>query len=319
MKKVILFVVIFSLSGWGIGARPLSMGGAFVAVADDIHSIFYNPAGIANIKEMEASSMRVLNNRDSMNFKEWIAISNGIKEGGMGGAYLHSVDWLGYADLDSDGIEDGNEPYLALDNNIAIFTIGGYGQGMLKKTGFGVNIRRYSESLMKTWGIETGGAKFKETGSKQSKIGVDIGILHNFNKNISFGFAIYDLNEPKFTFENLNIEDVICDITVKNPLTIVGGIALKPDDKTIFAMDFFGVNNINDWYSKDENDTNQSSIRLGFEREVLPYLFIRGGFCGKSFNTAGIGIKTKNIRLDYGLMEDNKGLGFHLVSLTINK
>ncbi|MEW6481559.1 MAG: hypothetical protein AB1397_00885, partial [bacterium] len=191
MKKIILFVAIFSFHLWAIGARPLSMGNAFVAVADDIHSIFYNPAGIANIKAMEATSMRVLNNRDSMNFKEWIAMSNEMKEGGMGGGYIHRVDWEGYVDLDKDGKKDDNEPHLALDNDIAIFTIGGYGQGMLKKTSFGVNIRRYASSLMRSCGIEIGGAKFSELGKKQSKVGVDIGILHNFNKNISFGFAIY--------------------------------------------------------------------------------------------------------------------------------
>ena len=33
----------------GIGIRPLGMGGAFTAVADDINSIFYNPAGLANL------------------------------------------------------------------------------------------------------------------------------------------------------------------------------------------------------------------------------------------------------------------------------
>ena len=33
-----------------VGARPLGMGGAFVAVADDINSVYWNPAGLANIK-----------------------------------------------------------------------------------------------------------------------------------------------------------------------------------------------------------------------------------------------------------------------------
>ena len=35
------------------GARPVAMGGAFAPIADDINSIFYNPAGIANIANME--------------------------------------------------------------------------------------------------------------------------------------------------------------------------------------------------------------------------------------------------------------------------
>src|SRR5262245_29850252 len=31
------------------GARPLGRGGAFVAGADDLNAIYYNPAGVANI------------------------------------------------------------------------------------------------------------------------------------------------------------------------------------------------------------------------------------------------------------------------------
>ncbi len=38
-----------------VGARPLSMGGAFLAVADDGHAIFWNPAGLARLERIEAA------------------------------------------------------------------------------------------------------------------------------------------------------------------------------------------------------------------------------------------------------------------------
>ena len=34
----------------GVGARVPGMGNAFVAVADDVHSVYYNPAGLSNIE-----------------------------------------------------------------------------------------------------------------------------------------------------------------------------------------------------------------------------------------------------------------------------
>ena len=34
------------------GARPIAMGGAFVAVADDENALFYNPAGMASFREL---------------------------------------------------------------------------------------------------------------------------------------------------------------------------------------------------------------------------------------------------------------------------
>lgn len=41
----------------GQGARPVSMGRAFTAVADDIHAVFYNPAGMAQLKGLSATTM----------------------------------------------------------------------------------------------------------------------------------------------------------------------------------------------------------------------------------------------------------------------
>ncbi len=37
------------------GLRPMGMGGAFVAVSDDANALFYNPAGLARIKNIRAS------------------------------------------------------------------------------------------------------------------------------------------------------------------------------------------------------------------------------------------------------------------------
>ncbi|MCB2210636.1 PorV/PorQ family protein [bacterium] len=37
----------------GIGTRPQAMGGAFVAVADDANALYWNPAGLGNLNQME--------------------------------------------------------------------------------------------------------------------------------------------------------------------------------------------------------------------------------------------------------------------------
>jgi len=39
------------------GARPVAMGGAFVAVADDANTTYWNPAGLAQIEEREITAM----------------------------------------------------------------------------------------------------------------------------------------------------------------------------------------------------------------------------------------------------------------------
>lgn len=41
----------------GAGARPTAMGGAFVAVADDVNAAYYNPAGLALLERPEFTAM----------------------------------------------------------------------------------------------------------------------------------------------------------------------------------------------------------------------------------------------------------------------
>lgn len=39
---------------WGVGARAVGMGGAFTGVADDYSALYYNPAGMGQLKTLEA-------------------------------------------------------------------------------------------------------------------------------------------------------------------------------------------------------------------------------------------------------------------------
>ena len=75
MKKFALFIVLLVMAGsalaandttgtnpgnflkLGGGARPISLGGAFVALADDINAIYWNPAGLTQLKSLTLSSM----------------------------------------------------------------------------------------------------------------------------------------------------------------------------------------------------------------------------------------------------------------------
>src|SRR5688572_5651049 len=43
----------------GPGARPVGMGEAFTGVADDVHAIYWNPAGLATLKKPELTGMHM--------------------------------------------------------------------------------------------------------------------------------------------------------------------------------------------------------------------------------------------------------------------
>jgi hypothetical protein len=65
MKKTLIFLMLLMLLSTVSsaeeypyiykGIRPMGMGGAFVAVSNDANALFYNPAGLADIKTVRAS------------------------------------------------------------------------------------------------------------------------------------------------------------------------------------------------------------------------------------------------------------------------
>ncbi|MCB0296475.1 MAG: UPF0164 family protein, partial [Calditrichaeota bacterium] len=51
----------------GAGARPIGMGGAYTALANDILSIYWNPAGLSRV---------IGNGEAAFNHAEWLAETN---------------------------------------------------------------------------------------------------------------------------------------------------------------------------------------------------------------------------------------------------
>jgi len=59
----------FSSIGLGVGSRPLSMGGAYIGVADDYTAVFWNPAGLAQMRRLEFTGGIVSSNyKNDANF-----------------------------------------------------------------------------------------------------------------------------------------------------------------------------------------------------------------------------------------------------------
>ena len=68
--RIVFLVIIFSLMStvflsaqdipflwghrWGVGARAVSLGGAYTGVSDDYSALYYNPAGLGQLKTLEA-------------------------------------------------------------------------------------------------------------------------------------------------------------------------------------------------------------------------------------------------------------------------
>src|SRR5579864_762104 len=90
----------------GVGARAIGMGEAYVAQADDVSSLYWNPAGLALMQERQASFMydQMYQDLKFQNANIGIPLENGA----IGG----SLSYLSYGDIqgfDQNGVMTGNQ------------------------------------------------------------------------------------------------------------------------------------------------------------------------------------------------------------------
>src|SRR5882724_4330142 len=91
----------------GVGARAIGMGEAYVAQADDISSLYWNPAGLALMQERQASFMydQMYQDLKFQNANIGIPLENGAIGGSL--SYLSYGNIQGFAN-DPTGTPTGN-------------------------------------------------------------------------------------------------------------------------------------------------------------------------------------------------------------------
>jgi hypothetical protein len=150
-----------------VGAKPISCGGAYNAVSDDVNSIFYNPAGLGNIEKFEFTSMIGLLSLDrSLNIigmampTNFGTIGLGILNAGVGKISKHITE-----------TKEGEFNYQA--NSVFI----SYGKN-LQQINIGVNLKIIFDNL----------DDYSRTGFAS-----DVGIISDVRDNLSIGVKIQNI------------------------------------------------------------------------------------------------------------------------------
>jgi len=249
------FVLVYPLTAGAAqgGGRPVSMGGAFVAVADDVHAASWNPAGLAWQKEQEMTYSGIINNRGdyvSGDFisDDYIAYARPLKTGyqnvsdnqGGIGVYFHNSGYENDATrakttLWQPGISYGRR--FSADDNMA----------------WGVALNYYS------FDSEVPGATSSDTA-----ISANLGFLWYFSDEITLGFLWENVNEPSFTVHG-----------VKNRLTRVlrPGIAYYFSSKTLVSCDIYDLTG----NTGDQGADFSQNVRIGFEHYINDAVSVRLG------------------------------------------
>lgn len=299
----------------GVGGRALGMGGAFVAVANDVTSGYYNPAGLANLNYPQLSLMH------SEQFGNLVNYDYGAV------AIPYSTDMsfgLSVMRLGVDGIPDTrNALYDA--NGDGIIDINGDRLDYSKITEFSNQdwafyltfAKRQSENFY--WGVN---AKIirRDLGDIASAngIGFDVGAYYMPMENLFLGANLQDATTTLVAWSTGRNELVSPTLKVGGAykfVEILGGYIMP-------ALDF-DIRFENRRFASNFNIGPVSfDMHAGFEYNYKNIISVRAGYNDVKQFTIGAGVKLPKLNIDYSFArfsesEINRLPDSHRISLML--
>jgi len=259
----------------GVGARPLGMGKAYVAVAEDGDTVFTNPAGLGRIKAPKLTSMYT----SLLNDVNYIVIGGAYpqsKNSSIGiGAVISSVSDIGL--YDNNGTNLGSANWGS-----SVFFLS-YGVDVVNSNlQLGGSLKYYSQGGSGTSTIESASA---------AGVGFDIGAIYAVSEKLSLGVSAQNPVGTKLTSNN-GVENTVPSLikigaayrttifTDKN-LTLAGDVDIAQDRPT--------TSHIGAEYGLTPNVT----IRAGLDQNPMP-----GGELQNN-PTLGLGLMVSGIEFNY--------------------
>ncbi|NQV15152.1 PorV/PorQ family protein [bacterium] len=299
----------------GIGARGTSMGNAFVAVVDDVNSLYWNPSGLALMNKSEASFIQT----------QWLAgidfsnVSVAFPLGNIGTVGM-AITSLSVPEMKVRTVsqpEGTGEKFDATDFCATL----GWGRSFTDRFSFGANIKYIEERI---WHM------------KASSVAVDLGTTFRSQfKDVKIGMSVSNFgNKMQLKGDDTLIKVDIDEVKEGNnskinahldtdywslPLIFRVGVAadvLKiPHAKLTLAVDAAHPNN----YAE--------SLSMGGEFNIMDMVFLRAGQTfylddndddGKAFSEEGLNLGgginlliARNLRFkldmaygDFGILND---------------
>ncbi len=275
----------------GLGARPVAMGEAFVGLADDLHALAWNPAGLAQSTGHQAGFMHNIFLEGIS--QEYLAYAQNLFAGAGFGA---NVTYLNYGALEKTTLDTISG--LPVENGSFtpfVFTVSaGYGQWLLDSVAVGGAVKYFSQQ------IDT------ET---YSAVAVDVGgLVKPGVEGLQLGLAIQNLGT--------RVADSNLPMNAKVGAAYLIPLQISPQDQWHALLDVnlpFG-------------DTKYTSVHLGTEYWYTDLAAVRLGYKIKDSGdlggiqglTAGLGLRYSLLNLDYALVSyGDLGLT-HQIALTVS-
>ncbi len=252
----------------GVGARPMGMGKAFVAAADDGNSPFLNPAGLASLTAWQFTSMYV-NLLDGDLPYTLISGSLPLKKGNLG---------LGIISCGTYGIQSpGPQSISSFDyyDRLIFLTYGAQAGSIIS---LGANLKYFSKGFTGSGGNTSSGAN------------LDLGLKLKYNEGLTLGADLQNVLPTRLVWTSGAEDDI--------PMLIKLGMSSKlMKDRGIADLDV-----------DIPTESGQSALmHAGVEWGLSRFFIVRGGFdqilsADQTISTnltAGLGLNLNGMRFDY--------------------
>jgi hypothetical protein len=317
---VLSISTVWAGSATGFGARAIGMGGAYTAVADDESAAYWNPAGVTQTdyfrfalgagyhgsfdklqNAVEKISDDQMPDREDLNGSYSLSALVGFTSRHLG-LNVYSDNQLATAQDAQDNISATMESYT-----YGLLTVAGnFGED--KQWSVGVNFKGvyagYGEVNLPALPAydDPNLASYTATTSYNTATGTacDLGFLYRPSPDLTFGFTARNFysqldsdtgTTTTYGFQAVGTEvELVTDSTsnynhtIELPRSYVLGVAFRPFEHTLLAVDFESITN---------SSNDQTRLHVGMEQTALwNLLALRAGYYSDKDEdgyTAGLG------------------------------
>ncbi len=278
----------------GVGARSSGMGGAYVAVANDVTAAYWNPAALARIDYPQISLMHEEHFGDLVNYNYGAVALPFGKDMSLGVSLIRlSID--GIPDTRNAGVdENGN----AIDYTNSLYPGWRLDYSKISQfsnTDYALYVtfaKRQTDNFY--WGANVKLIKRNIAEYDALGIGFDVGAWYAYNDNLFFGANLMDVTTTLIAW-NTGKNDLI------SPTLKIGtGYSLEFSKITVLPTVDFDVRFENRQYASTFNVGPVSfDPRMGIEINYAQLFSVRAGYTDVQQFTIGAGIKLPKLYIDY--------------------
>jgi hypothetical protein len=270
----------FAFLKLGVGARPMGLGSAYVALADDPTATYWNPAGLAGLRATQVTAMH---NEWIQDFRqEYAAVASPLGKGALG------VSFSGFYTSELEGRDDvGNVTQNFGFNDVAMTA--GYGLPLATGLDAGGVVRYVREMI---------------ADQSATALAFDLGARYRLGgTGVALGAAVQNVGgKPQFVQESFDL-----------PTTLRLGAAWSRPLSTLHSQ---GTITTEVRKSRSEDTRFHVGGELLYHERVALRVGGKFGYDEEDVSF-GIGLTQSRFRFDYALVPLSSNLGTaHFFSLT---